>query len=437
MAQAKVKAAGLLAPCLLAATVILASCGNAPSQTTSGQHLAPGVTETAIHIGALATLSGPIAADFAAIIPGVKAYISMVNSQGGVAGRKIILDHVIDDMSSPSSDIQGARTLVHQNKVFAVVGVATAFFTGSDFLAHSGTPTFGFATQDVWRDAPNLFAAYGSVVDYSATDTQVPYLASVKHAKSVGLLAYGVPQSAAVCAAVEASMKRNGITVGFSDLNVPYGGDLSADVIRMRAAGVDFAVSCMDVSGNVALAQKAHQYGMDDINTVWYDGYNASVAKRYGSLLNHTYFLLQHVPFEAATQYPGVYPGLERYLSTMARYQPADAHSEVALQGWLSADLFVQGLRAVGRDLTQAKLVAAINRLHAYNGSGISTPTDWTKAHSLVTSPACEAFVQGSSTSPTGFAMTLNKGQVPWLCFPTKGASLRHPVRPPLGSPGT
>ena len=83
---------------------------------------------------------------------------------------------------------------------------------------------------------------------------------------------------------------------------------------------------------------------------------------------------MQHVPFEAALAYPGVYPGLDTYIQQMEKYQPKYTYDEVALDGWIAADQFVTGLKAVGKNLTQKKLVAAINNETAYNGGGLTTP---------------------------------------------------------------
>ena len=85
------------------------------------------------------------------------------------------------------------------------------------------------------------------------------------------------------------------------------------------------------------------------------------------------YFGLQHVPFEAALGLPGVYPGLETYIKEMQKYQPSFTYDEVAFDGWISAAQFVTGLKAVGRDLTQKKLVAAINAETAFTGDGLTT----------------------------------------------------------------
>src|SRR5579872_114473 len=102
---------------------------------------APGVSAHQISVGAIATLSGGLAADFAPIVPGVRAYLDMVNAEGGVDGRKIVLTHALDDGTVNNAAV--TRTLIEQDHVFAVVGEATAFFSGQPFLVQTDTPTFG------------------------------------------------------------------------------------------------------------------------------------------------------------------------------------------------------------------------------------------------------------------------------------------------------
>ena len=422
-----------------AALLLLASCANAPDQATVTKGAAPGVTSTQVSVGALATMSGPISADFAPIVAGVRAYLAWTNAHGGVAGRQVVLTHVADDGGNPSSNAVEARTLVQQDHVFAVVGVATAFFTGARYLAHTGTPTFGYALQDEWAGPRNLFAAYGSTIDFSTLGPQIAFLGHRLHSRSLALMAYDVPQSAGVCSAARPALARLGLKVGYEDLSVPYGGDVSSDVLRMRQAGVDLVVSCMDVTGNVQLSRTMQQNGMSGQSQLWLDGYNSSTLAAYAPLMRNTYFVVQHVPFEAASQMPGAFPGLSDYLAAMRRYAPRDVGSEVAMEGWLSAATFVAGLRAAGPHPTQASVVSTINRLRSYTGGGLMTPVDWRVAHTTTKPPSCESFVR-TSTSPSGrpvFKVAFATGSNIWVCFPMSGpVDLDHPVPPPPGSPG-
>jgi branched-chain amino acid transport system substrate-binding protein len=132
---------------LAAAAILMAGCSNAStSAPPSTGSSAPGVSAHQISVGAVATLSGSLAADFAPIIPGVRAYLDMVNAHGGVYGRKVVLTKALDDGTVNNEQV--TRTLVQQDHVFAIVGMATAFFTSAPFLVQTGTPTFGYAIQN-------------------------------------------------------------------------------------------------------------------------------------------------------------------------------------------------------------------------------------------------------------------------------------------------
>jgi ABC-type branched-subunit amino acid transport system substrate-binding protein len=416
-----------------AAALVVAGCSNAsnapPAPTGSS---APGVSAHQIDVGAVATLSGGVAADFAPIVPGVRAYLDMVNAEGGVDGRKIVLTDALDDDTVNNEQV--TRTLVQQDHVFAVVGMATAFFTSAPFLVQTGTPTFGFATENDWTPAKNLFAAYGSVIDYSTTESFFPYIARRLHSRVAAVVAYGVPQSADECKDAVSALERYGVTVGYSDLAVPLGDSLSSDVVHMKQAGVDFVVSCMDIPGNLQLSRAIQQNGLVGVKQLWLDGYDLPTLRQYSSLMQNTYFLVQHVPFQAASQFPGEFPGMRHYISVMNKYEPAYTYNEVAIEGWLSAALFVAGLRAVGPSPTQQKLVAAINHIKDFNSGGLTTPTNWAIAHTEVTSPSCETFVAAEGTT---FKVVFNRGKNIWVCFPARGvANLSHLLAPPPGAPG-
>jgi ABC-type branched-subunit amino acid transport system substrate-binding protein len=412
--------------------LLLAGCANASTSTSTAKSNAPGVSAHQISVGAIATLSGGLAADFAPIVPGVRAYLDMVDAHGGVYGRKIVLTHALDDGTVNNAAV--TRTLIEQDHVFAVVGEATAFFTGQPFLVQTDTPTFGFATQNDWSPYKNLFAAYGSVLDYATTEPFFPYLAEQLHARVASVIAYNVPQSSDECADALSGLKSHGIDVGYSDLTVPYGTSLSSDVVHMKQAGVDFVVSCMDLPGNLTLARELQQNGLIGVKQVWLDGYDLSALRQYPSLMQNTYFLLQHVPFQAASQFPGEFPGLERYIETMNHYEPAYTYNEVAMEGWLSAALFVEGLRAAGPAPTQKKLINAINHITNFTGGGLITPIDWETAHTTVTSPTCETFVEAVGET---FRVVFNRGKDIWVCFPIRSSGRLEPVAPPPGSPGT
>ena len=229
-----------------------------PSRRSAAAAGAPGVTATQINVGSIANVTGPLSSGFAPVVNGVQAYFSMINAEGGVDGRKLKLAYQEDDQGSPTADLSVAQQLVQQDHVFAVVGVGTPFFGGASYLAQQGTPTFGYAVSTDWQDRPTLFADYGSVLCFPCGAPGDAYLAQQLGAKSIAVVAYGVPQSAAACKAAITGMRAFGLNVSFTDLNLVFGGDPTPDVLQMKNDNVDLLFSCLDVNGNVAL-RPGHQ----------------------------------------------------------------------------------------------------------------------------------------------------------------------------------
>ena len=150
-------------PCAVALgiAVAVAGCSSSPSTTSTTSTTAgssstttggstgstPGVTATAINVGAISTLTGSIASDFNGLAPGVKAYFDMVNAQGGINGRKLVLAYNLDDGGQPSQFTQLTHTLIDQDHAFAVM-VASYWFTPNYFV-ETHTPTYGYNVSGI------------------------------------------------------------------------------------------------------------------------------------------------------------------------------------------------------------------------------------------------------------------------------------------------
>jgi len=309
--------------------------------------------------------------------------------------------------------------------------VGTPFFGGAKYLGQNNIPTFGYVVSSDWSPYKSLFGDYGSYLYFPGGGPGDGYIAQQLGAKSIAVVAYGVPQSAAACQAAVTALRGFGLNVSYTNLNFPFGSDPTADVLQMKSAGVDLMFTCLDVTGNVAFARAIIQNGLT-MNQVWFNGYDRGTLSQYSSIMQGVYFGVQHVPFEAALAYPGVYPGLDTYIREMQKYQPKYTYNETALDGWMAADQFVTGLKAVGHGtLTRASLVNALNKETAYTGGGLTTPVNWTKAHTTPVPPFCQASVkvEGDSFVPS---FIQGSNQV-FTCF---DAGSTTPVAPPPQTPG-
>ncbi len=412
---------------VLAGATALTPAGGAGAATSSSS--APGVTSNSITVGTISTQTGTLAANFSSLIYGERAYYDYIDAQGGVNGRKIDYKYQLDDGGNPTTFNQLANTLINQDHVFAVTGVGTAFFSPNLFV-ESGTPTYGYNVTGNWANAPNLFAAGGSVQYYPAGAPAVAYLARRTHSKSIAVVAYDVAASANACQAGETALKAAGYDVSYSDLQVSYpGSTVATDVERMKAAGSDLVVSCMDVQGNINMARAIKQYGLH-MTQLWLNGNDQSTLNENKSLMQGIYFSISHVPFIAPQS---EYPGLKLYETEMKKYEPSYVDDELALQGWESAALFVQGVKMAGNDLTQANVINADNSLTAFTAGGLRTPTNWKDAgHTGHAPPYCSAYIKVVGDQ---YVPTLNQGKNVFVCFESIDPK-KNPVYPlPPGTP--
>jgi hypothetical protein len=109
--------------------------------------------------------------------------------------------------------------------------------------------------------------------------------------------------------------------------------------------------------------------------------------------------------------------------------EDADAEiNELSLAGWISADLFVTGLRAVeesGNELTRQSLVDAINAMDDYDAGGILPGTDWHIAHDRLADEVCLAFLQ---IRDGAFTPAIGRPGEPFVCFDAENPNFDAPT---------
>jgi branched-chain amino acid transport system substrate-binding protein len=415
----------------VAAMTVATSVGGAAGAATSG---APGVTANSITVGSISTQTGPISSNFSSLIEGEKAYFDYVDAPasqgglGGINGRKIDYKYALDDAGNSTTFNQLASTLINQDHVFAITGVATASFSPNYFV-EAKIPTYGYDVTGNWATAPNLFAAGGSVIYYPAETPEVAYVMRKTHSTSIAFLAYGIAASADSCQAAAFGLAAAGYKVSYTDLKIGYPGTtVATDIQRMKQAGSDMVVSCMDVLGNINMARAIQQYGLH-ITQLWLNGNDQSTLNQNKSLMQGVYFDIQHVPFTASTT---LYPGLKLYLAQMKKYEPTYEFDEVALQGWESAALFVQGVKLAGRNLTQANVIAQTNKITAFTAGGLQAPTDWKTAHTATAPPYCGAYIRVVGDK---YVPALNTGKNVFNCFMSTNPKENPPFPVPPGTP--
>jgi branched-chain amino acid transport system substrate-binding protein len=415
----------------LAAAVAVVGLVGVPGAGAQGDFPAvdqPGVTDDEIRVASLYTDEGdPTNGKFETSVDGAKAFFEYINeTEGGVYGRELVVAAEHDDRLS--NNRQEVQAILAQDDVFAVVPVSAPLFSGSDLLIEAGVPTFGYHISAEWGSdkkpsPPNFFAQAGSYYCVPCLNPKAEsWLTKKLGKKRLGVVAYGVPQSADCASGIEMTFERYPTAeVVFVDKSIPYGTpDYSAQIAQMKEANVDFIYPCMDAQATILVAREMKKQGLD-ATVLSPQLYNHDLVRENAELLEGFYVNTTFAPFETKPKPPG----LKLYDKWIKR--TGGERSEQSVIGWLNAAQLVEGLKDAGPDFTQQKVVDAINQQTDFNAKGLLVGIDWTVAHEEDHDCfAITKIVDGK------FKPVTTKSGKPFVCMPDDLKSI--PVNPPDGT---
>jgi ABC-type branched-subunit amino acid transport system substrate-binding protein len=147
----------------------------------------------------------------------------------------------------------------------------------------------------------------------------------------------------------------------------PNAADYGQIARKLHADNVDTLLSILNPNQLVAIVSALVAAGSPRPLVISTAGYSQSALQSFGSQLEGTYFSALTRPFEAPN------PALDEYRSAVAAYAPylQDAEQTVGVMGWISADMFVQGLRRAGTCPTRSSFLTALRGISAYDADGL------------------------------------------------------------------
>jgi branched-chain amino acid transport system substrate-binding protein len=373
----------------------------------------PGVTKDTIRVSGVASTTNALGGQYGSSFDGVQAYFNMINKQGGIYGRKLVMVKKHDDQMTQNQ--REVAAIIDQDNVFAVLPVATIVtFTGASLLTQSNIPTYGWGINDQWTGPPNLFGHLGALCNGSkCPGILVPWLAKKYKKHRLGVLAYGVQASSDCLDGLKASFdkygKSAGATVAFTDKSLSFGvTDLSADVQKMKDAKVDFVTTCMDANGTLTLAKEMRQQGMNAIQYLP-NGNDSAFIKKNGGFFQNSIVISQVAPTQTKPQFTA----LKQYVAQMKKLgKPLTENAEI---GWVNADQFVTGLEAAGPNFTRQKVIDVTNKETSFDANGMLAPLDWTQQHTNLHYPlSCQALLKVNNSK---LETTLTPPGKPYICW--------------------
>jgi branched-chain amino acid transport system substrate-binding protein len=201
------------------------------------------------------------------------------------------------------------------------------------------------------------------------------YMKDVMGVTNVGIIGIDDPGAITVSNADAATAKQLGLTVGY-EANVPISQtDWTADVAKMKAAGVNGVVVYTSPAAALSLVPAAKQAGLN-AKFLLSTGYDPRLLlPALDGVTDET----AYAPFEYNL------PAQQPVKAAFAKIGVPAGIPEV--NNWLSADLFVKGLSVAGGCPTRDSFINGLRQVHDFDGSGLLPPID--EATALTHGDAC------------------------------------------------
>jgi branched-chain amino acid transport system substrate-binding protein len=328
---------------------------------------------TPITLAMISSLTGPGSAEFSQAAAGFNARLAQQNAEGGVNGHKLV-GLVLDDQTSPSAIATAVQDALSKG-AFGIVSTSPLFFLAAKTPQQQGVPvTGGFFDGPEWGTQPytNMFAS-----DAGSVDPKYPVNSGFGHfIKQHGgtvLCSYGYgisPSSTRSAVGTADSFTRAGGKVGQLDTSIPFGSVAMTTVALVaKQKGCDTFYAGLDDNSNFALAAALKEAGVKPKVMVFPTGFESQLvhSPSWGAVQGG-FFDSEFRPFQlpnAGTRQ--MQSALEKY----AHFSSSQFPNFSQYESWLGADLMIQGLKAAGKNPTQAGVIQALRSLKSYNGNGL------------------------------------------------------------------
>jgi branched-chain amino acid transport system substrate-binding protein len=333
----------------------------------------PGVTSSSILIGGTTPLTGPAQA-YQSVAKGADAYFKYVNDHGGVFKRKIKYKY-LDDGYNPSQTVQATRQLVQQDKVFAI------------FNSLGTEPNLAIRDYLNQLHVPQLFCASGATTwgrDYKKYPWTIGYqpsyvaeaaiygryIARTKPKARIGVLYQNDDYGNDLLKGLRKGLgKKTKLIVARQGYNVSDP-DVRSQVARLKSARVNtFMIFATAKFAIQAFAYKTQLdwYPQTFVNAVSSATNVMQIASTQGTKSTNgaTSIIFLKDPTDprwAADR------GMKLYRQIMARYNPRGNVRDIYnVYGMSAAFTLVDALKHAGKNLTRAKIRAAVTHLNEHN----------------------------------------------------------------------
>lgn len=340
----------------------------------AGQAGTQGVTNDTILLGSHQDLSGPVASLGGPLREGMQLAVDDINAAGGIHGRKLRLI-VEDSMFDPKRAVLATEKLIRQDRVFAMIaslGSATVQ-ASMPLMLDAGVPVLFSGTPADFNYTPFNRIKFALNIPYGEqVRSMVKYAVDTMGKQRVGVLYQDDETGHNVLRATETQLATHGMTV-VEKVSYKRGAvDFSSQIARLRAAGVDVVILGTIIRETAAAMMEARKLGWNVDMMVTNAGMNDAVVKIGGPAVEGLYAMTQFLSLNAQEQTPELTALLDRFQAKYGK-SPDDG----MIYGYMAIQLFAEGARRAGRDLTVDSLVRGLEGIRDFTTVFAASPVSF------------------------------------------------------------
>lgn len=330
-------------------------------------HAETGVTDREILVGQFAAFSGAAAQLGQRMRAGMEVYFKSVNAQGGVNGRQLKLV-TRDDGYEPEKAKEAVKALIEEDKVFALVGsVGTPTgLAAVPVLTQAGVPLVGmFTGAQALREPFNKYVFHVRASYFDETERIVQHLTTLG-VKKIAVFYQNDAYGKAGLEGVERALARRQLkpvataTVERNTVEVAK----ALETILPTAPEAIVQISAYKSCAAFIKQSRAKGWGGQFFNVSFVG--SKALADELGEA-GVGVVISQVVPFPYIPSTAVVREYQQRM--TEAGEKQIDFSS---LEGYLSAKVFVEGVRRAGKNLTRESLITGLESMRDFNMGGFT-----------------------------------------------------------------
>ena len=205
----------------------------------------PALAQEPYKVGITAAITGPAAVEYAARVETFRAYMSKVNSEGGINGHPILLGYE-DDRGEPARAATNAKKLVEQEKVVLLVNtsVSATYKPVMATVTEAKTPLLfggGVCPQEVFPPANPLMFCTTSFAAQIDSDFAVRFMKEASKDKvRLGTATMDIPIARIGIDAAEAVGRKIGIEIVGRVTMPPGTADFTPFSSKLKDAGANW-----------------------------------------------------------------------------------------------------------------------------------------------------------------------------------------------------